>query len=82
MAQVYRLFHFSIGVEHLTPVQDVQKWHSQILLATIDPFFLQRFSKAVRSQDGMMSRALVYADVNTNRPSSYSDYENLSIQWG
>jgi hypothetical protein len=29
-----------------------------------------------------MSRARVYADVNTRRPASYSDYESLNITWG
>ena len=43
---------------------------------------LQRFSKATRASNGMLSRATVYANVNANRPSSYSDYENFSIQWG
>jgi len=42
----------------------------------------QRFSKAIRDKDGMMSTARVYADVNVNRPKEYWDYENLSIEWG
>lgn len=42
----------------------------------------QRFSKAIRDTDGMMSTARVYADVNVNRPKEYWDYENLSIDWG
>ena len=42
----------------------------------------QRFSKAIRHKDGMMSTARVYADINTNRPKDYWDYENLSIEWG
>jgi hypothetical protein len=29
-----------------------------------------------------MSRARVYADVNTKRPREYWDYESLSINWG
>ena len=29
-----------------------------------------------------MSRARVYADVNTKRPRSYWDYENMTITWG
>lgn len=43
-----------------------------------------RFSKAQRLQtDGsMMSRARVYADVNTERPKEYWDYENMTLQWG
>lgn len=42
----------------------------------------QRFSKAIRDKDGMMSTARVYADVNVNRSKDYWDYENLSIEWG
>eukprot|EP00884_Botryococcus_braunii_P011085 jgi/Botrbrau1/19979/Bobra.0059s0093.2 len=44
----------------------------------------QRFSKAIRTvaNDKMISRARVYADVNTERPHEYSDYENLQIPWG
>ena len=42
----------------------------------------QRFSKAVRDQDMMLSRARVYTDVNVNRPKEYWDYEALQIQWG
>lgn len=42
----------------------------------------QRFSKALRTKDGMMSRARVYADVNTTRPKEYWDYENMTLQWG
>lgn len=42
----------------------------------------QRFAKAIRDQDGMMSTARVYADVNVNRAKDYWDYENLSIDWG
>lgn len=42
----------------------------------------QRFSKAIRDKDGMMSTARVYTDVNVNRPKEYWDYENLSIEWG
>lgn len=29
-----------------------------------------------------MSRARVYADVNTKRPRSYWDYENMTVTWG
>jgi len=29
-----------------------------------------------------MSRARVYADINVERPESYWDYENLTIDWG
>ncbi|MCO5612057.1 hypothetical protein L7F22_066319 [Adiantum nelumboides] len=29
-----------------------------------------------------MSKALVYADVNLNRPKEYWDYESLVVQWG
>ena len=42
----------------------------------------QRFSKALRKEDGVMSRARVYADVNVSKPKDYWDYETLSIQWG
>ncbi|KAL3146334.1 Homeobox protein HD-6 [Trebouxia sp. C0010 RCD-2024] len=42
----------------------------------------QRFSKAIRDTDGMMSTARVYADVNVNKSKEYWDYENLSIDWG
>lgn len=44
----------------------------------------QRFSKAIRTvaNEKMISRARVYADVNTERPHEYSDYENLQIPWG
>ena len=42
----------------------------------------QRFSKALRTKGGMMSRARVYADVNTTRPKEYWDYENMTLQWG
>lgn len=42
----------------------------------------QRISKASRTKDGMMSRARVYADVNTERPKEYWDYENMTLQWG
>ena len=42
----------------------------------------QRFSKAIRDSDGMMSTARVYAEVNVNRPKEYWDYENLAIDWG
>ncbi|DBB06238.1 TPA: Homeobox protein HD-6 [Trebouxia sp. C0006] len=42
----------------------------------------QRFSKAIRDKDGMMSTARVYPDVNVNRSKDYWDYENLSIEWG
>lgn len=41
-----------------------------------------KYSKEVRNQGGMMSRARVYADVNVTRPKDYWDYETLSIQWG
>ena len=30
----------------------------------------------------MLSRATVYADINSTRPTSYSDYENFTIHWG
>ena len=46
------------------------------------PSMAQRFSKAVRDQDMMLSRARVYTDVNVNRPKEYWDYEALQIQWG
>lgn len=42
----------------------------------------QRFQKAIRDKDGMMSTARVYAEVNVNRSKDYWDYENLSIEWG
>lgn len=29
-----------------------------------------------------MSRSRVYADVNTNRPKDYWDYEALTVVWG
>mmetsp|Transcript_39959 Transcript_39959/g.118968 ORF Transcript_39959/g.118968 Transcript_39959/m.118968 type:complete len:351 (-) Transcript_39959:1525-2577(-) len=41
-----------------------------------------RYSKAYRSKEGVASRAQVYTDVCEARPSSYSDYEALSVQWG
>ena len=42
-----------------------------------------RFSKAARIKDeSVMSRARVYADVNTHRPQDYWDYENVTLQWG
>jgi casein kinase II subunit alpha len=44
----------------------------------------QRFSKAIRTpvSDSMLSKARVYAEVNTNKPREYWDYENLVIAWG
>ncbi len=43
----------------------------------------QRFSKALRTKDAMsLSTSRVYADVNTQRPKDYWDYENMNIQWG
>ncbi len=30
----------------------------------------------------MNSRPKIYADVNANKPSDYSNYEGLEIQWG
>lgn len=42
----------------------------------------QRISKAYRSKDGMASLARVYRDVNVQRPSEYSDYEALTVEWG
>lgn len=46
------------------------------------PLMAQRFSKAIRDKDAMMSRARVYADVNLHNAKDYWDYETLSIQWG
>ena len=37
----------------------------------------QRFTKAVRESDAMMSRARVYADVNVQNSKDYWDYETL-----
>lgn len=34
----------------------------------------QRFSKAIRDKDGMMSTARVYADINVNRSKDYWEY--------
>ena len=42
----------------------------------------QRFAKAARSKDAMISRAKVYADINVNKPRDYWDYESLNVQWG
>ena len=43
----------------------------------------QRYSKALRTKDSMsLSTSRVYADVNTQRPKDYWDYENMNIQWG
>eukprot|EP00193_Tetraselmis_chui_P005081 CAMPEP_0177762872 /NCGR_PEP_ID=MMETSP0491_2-20121128/6572_1 /TAXON_ID=63592 /ORGANISM="Tetraselmis chuii, Strain PLY429" /LENGTH=362 /DNA_ID=CAMNT_0019278947 /DNA_START=309 /DNA_END=1397 /DNA_ORIENTATION=- len=42
----------------------------------------QRFAKASRSKDAMISRSRVYADVNVNQPRDYWDYEALNVQWG
>ena len=33
-------------------------------------------------QEGAASIARVYADVNEKRPSEYSDYEALTVNWG
>jgi hypothetical protein len=33
-------------------------------------------------REGVVSRARVYADVNTARPREYWDYEALSVTWG
>lgn len=41
-----------------------------------------RFSKAYRSKEGAASKSAVYTDVCEAQPSSYSDYEALSVQWG
>ena len=42
-----------------------------------------RYSKAHRTkEEGQLSIARVYADVNTSRPQEYWDYEALTIQWG
>jgi hypothetical protein len=30
----------------------------------------------------MNTKPKLYADVNLNKPSEYSNYENLDIQWG
>ena len=46
------------------------------------PLMAQRFGKAVREADAMMSKARVYADVNVHNAKDYWDYETLSIQWG
>ena len=48
----------------------------------VAPLMAQRFSKAVREADAMMSRARVYSDVNVHNSKDYWDYETLSIQWG
>nr|QKY15034.1 casein kinase Ii subunit alpha-4 (CKA4) [Polytomella parva] len=42
----------------------------------------QRFGKAFRSKDAIVSKSRVYADVNDNRPEEYWDYEKLNITWG
>uniref|UniRef100_A0A061S5M4 non-specific serine/threonine protein kinase n=1 Tax=Tetraselmis sp. GSL018 TaxID=582737 RepID=A0A061S5M4_9CHLO len=42
----------------------------------------QRFAKASRSKDAVISRARVYADINVTKPKDYWDYEALNVQWG
>lgn len=42
----------------------------------------QRYSKAFRNKEGVVSKARVYADVNVVRPRDYWDYEALSVAWG
>ena len=41
-----------------------------------------RYSKAFRAKEGVVSKAKVYESVCEARPSSYSDYEALSVAWG
>ena len=59
-------------------------WHELAKAANrpVAPLMAQRFSKAVREADAMMSKARVYADVNVHNSKDYWDYETLSIQWG
>ena len=42
----------------------------------------RRFPKAVRDEEALVSEARVYNDINVNRPTEYSDYENAEPQWG
>lgn len=30
----------------------------------------------------MNSKPKLYADINTNKPQDYSNYENLEVNWG
>mmetsp|Transcript_3190 Transcript_3190/g.8438 ORF Transcript_3190/g.8438 Transcript_3190/m.8438 type:complete len:421 (+) Transcript_3190:663-1925(+) len=46
------------------------------------PPVMSRIQKAFRSKEGAASTARVYADVNQTRPSEYSDYEALTVNWG
>lgn len=39
------------------------------------------FKKAVRSGDGLASRAKVYTEVNLEQPKEYWDYENFEPEW-
>lgn len=41
-----------------------------------------RYSKAYRSKEGVASKSSIYQEACETRPSSYSDYESLSVQWG
>jgi len=56
---------------------------SLFLLSLVPRRFGLRNSVTLRpSIASMSSIARVYADVNTHRPASYWDYENMMIEWG